>query len=365
MSKAVYTRLPPLPALRDFINMYRLRAKKILSQNYIMDMNVTRKIIRSAQVKEGDWVTEVGPGPGGITRAILEAGASRLDVVEIDHRFIPPLQHLAEAADGRLNIHHSDVLKTNIGEIWSNSENHPQRANWHDDPPTYHVIGNLPFNIASPLIIKFLKDMSYRRGPWEFGRVPLTLTFQLEVAQRICSPIASDSRSRLSIMSQYVSEPKLVFKIPGSCFVPRPEVDVGVVRFVPRRVPLINVSFEVVEKLCRQVFHYRQKYVLKGLRTLYPEEISFDMAHSVLSKSGVDPTTTSVRIGIDEFALMALEYERQCVEMPGLFLYDYTKPKKTLEILKNEKNCLPPMNLFKNDQIPKEGISLKDCTLGS
>lgn len=86
------SRLPPLPALRDFIHMYRLRAKKILSQNYLMDMNITRKIAKHANVKQNDWVIEIGPGPGGITRAILEAGAARLEVVEIDSRFIPPLQ---------------------------------------------------------------------------------------------------------------------------------------------------------------------------------------------------------------------------------------------------------------------------------
>ncbi|VDM73400.1 unnamed protein product, partial [Strongylus vulgaris] len=195
-----FPRLPPLPPLRDFIHMYRLRAKKILSQNYLMDMNLTRKIVKSAGVHPGDWVCEVGPGPGGITRAILEAECERVDVVEIDQRFIPPLEHLAEAAEGRLNIHHADVLKTNIGEIWSKA-GAEKRREWNDDLPSMHVIGNLPFNIASPLIIKLLRDMSYRRDAWQFGRVPLTLTFQMEVAKRICGPIDDDARSRLSIMA--------------------------------------------------------------------------------------------------------------------------------------------------------------------
>ncbi|KAK5967277.1 rRNA adenine N(6)-methyltransferase, partial [Trichostrongylus colubriformis] len=157
-----FSRLPPLPPLRDFIHMYRLRAKKVLSQNYLMDMNLTRKIVRMAGVQPGDWVCEVGPGPGGITRAILEAECERLDVVEIDHRFIPPLELLAEASDDRLRIHRADVLKTDIGDLWSDGGSQ-EASQWAEPPPPMHVIGNLPFNIASPLIIKLLRDMSYRR----------------------------------------------------------------------------------------------------------------------------------------------------------------------------------------------------------
>ncbi|CAL2029455.1 unnamed protein product [Caenorhabditis brenneri] len=336
-------RLPPLPALRDFIHMYRLRAKKILSQNYLMDMNITRKIAKQAKVKENDWVVEIGPGPGGITRAILEAGASRLDVVEIDNRFIPPLQHLAEAAGSRMFIHHEDALRTEIGDIWKNEPNRPSSVDWHSpNLPAMHVIGNLPFNIASPLIIKYLRDMSYQRGIWQYGRVPLTLTFQLEVAKRLCSPIACDTRSRISIMAQYVTEPKMVFQISGSCFVPRPQVDVGVVRFVPRKTPLVKTSFEILEKLCRQVFHYRQKYVEKGLKTLYPPELENELADELFKKCRVDPTTTSIRLGIEQFADLAEGYNEQCIRYPGLFLYDYTNKQHNLENLSKEPNALPP-----------------------
>ncbi|KAK6731011.1 hypothetical protein RB195_007463 [Necator americanus] len=415
-----FSRLPPLPPLRDFIHMYRLRAKKVLSQNYLMDMNLTRKIVRSAGVQPGDWVCEVGPGPGGITRAILESSCDRLDVVEIDKRFIPPLEHLAEAAEDRLHIHHGDVLKTNIGEFWSKEVGNRCRE-WNDNPPPMHIIGNLPFNIASPLIIKLLKDMSYRSNVWRFGRVPLTLTFQMEVAKRICSPIDDDARSRLSIMAQYLTEPKLLFTIPGTCFVPPPEVNVGVVRFLPRAQPLINVPFEVVEKLCRQVFHYRQKYIIKGLKTLYPKElyilrlasevefwvmctnsfvdmkgyfitlrffcwlgrsaaetaqdinaiwaeesttestIADEMAHQLLKACRVNPKASSVQLGVEEFADLASGYEKQCQEMPGLFPYDYIKPKRTVEILAKTANALPPTNPFLVEKMPGEGIRLTEA----
>ncbi|CAI2304258.1 unnamed protein product [Caenorhabditis sp. 36 PRJEB53466] len=343
LSAQMTTRLPPLPALRDFIHMYRLRAKKILSQNYLMDMNINRKIAKHAKVTENDWVIEIGPGPGGITRAILEAGAGRLDVVEIDSRFIPPLQHLADAADSRMFIHHQDALRTEIGDIWKNESLRPPSVDWYDSAlPAMHAIGNLPFNIASPLIIKYLRDMSYHRGIWQYGRVPLTLTFQLEVAQRLCSPIACDTRSRISIMAQYVSEPKMVFQIPGSCFVPRPKVDVGVVRFEPRKTPLASVPFEVLEKVCRQVFIYRQKYVQKGLKTLYPEDLEDELATELLQKCRVDPTTTSFRLGIEQFADLADGYYEQCIRHPGLFLYDHTNKQHTLENLSKEPNALPP-----------------------
>uniref|UniRef100_A0A1I7XHQ4 rRNA adenine N(6)-methyltransferase n=1 Tax=Heterorhabditis bacteriophora TaxID=37862 RepID=A0A1I7XHQ4_HETBA len=289
------------------------------------------EIVRSAGVKEGDWVAEIGPGPGGITRGILEAGCHRLDVIEIDGRFIPPLQHLAEAAGDRMHIHHADVLKTDVGSIWRTAKRDAITCEWHDPPPNLHIIGNLPFNIASPLIIKYLKEMSYRTGPWSMGRVALTLTFQLEVARRLCSPIACSTRSRISIMAQYVSEPKMLFQIPGSCFVPRPDVDVGVVRFVPRVEPLINTSFEVVEKVCRQIFHYRQKYVIKGLKTLYPPELAHEMSHQLLADCRIDPTTTSIRLGIEQFADLAVGYEKQCKSIqPGHDQYAQVIPMQTI-----------------------------------
>ncbi|GMT26757.1 hypothetical protein PFISCL1PPCAC_18054 [Pristionchus fissidentatus] len=358
-------RLPPLPALRDFIHLYNLRAKKILSQNFLMDMNLTRKIVRAAGVREGDWVCEVGPGPGGITRGILEAGAERVDVIEIDQRFIPALQHLSEAAEGRLNIHRADVLKLCIAEVWRQQDFACSSSHWIDETlPPAHVIGNLPFNIASPLIIKYLREMSNRVGPWSFGRVPLTLTFQLEVARRLCSPIDNEARSRISIMAQMYSDPKLVFVIPGSCFVPPPKVDVGVVKFVPRTVPAASSPFEVVEKLVRQVFHYRQKHVIKGLKTLYPEDMAEERAHEILREVRVSPSTTSIRLGVEEFAAMAAVYERQCNEVPGLFLYDYTKKKMTLSDLVSLPNSIPSPYPFKNAaRIPSEGVRLNEFSM--
>ncbi|VDO68262.1 unnamed protein product, partial [Onchocerca flexuosa] len=170
-------------------------------------MNMNSKASRS---EASDYVIEIGPGPGSITRAILETNCQRLDVIEIDHRFIPPLEVLKEASEERMFIHRDDILKINLEQIWSHAG--VERVAWEEDRlPKAHIIGNLPFNIASPLIIKFLREMLYRRGPWSFGRVPLLLTFQMEVAERLCAPVDSPFRARISIMSAFITEPKLLF----------------------------------------------------------------------------------------------------------------------------------------------------------
>ncbi|KAI6203705.1 RRNA adenine N(6)-methyltransferase [Aphelenchoides besseyi] len=359
-------RLPPLPSLRDFIHMYQLKARKVLSQNYIMDMGINRKIVRHAEIQSGSSVVEIGPGPGGITRAILERNPKRLDVVEIDRQF-----RLANAVPEKLFIHHADILKTNIEDIWNESK--CEKHQWWEEEPKLHVIGNLPFNIASPLIIRLLHQMSERRGPWAFGRTPLTLTFQLEVARRICAPIDCDERTRISIVSQYISDPKLVHVIPGllaydvyqsessRCFVPKPQVDVGVVRFVPRERPLIPAAFKVVEKVCRNIFHYRQKYVVHCVRTLYPKDLSRKMADDLLHACRVNPQNTSYELGMDEFADMCLYYEQQCREIPGLFAYNhYGEGHETLEELIKKPNALPPVYEAQQSPDLDRGLSLAD-----
>ncbi|KAI6223620.1 RRNA adenine N(6)-methyltransferase [Aphelenchoides fujianensis] len=351
-------RLPPLPALRDFIHMYQLKATKVLSQNYIMDMGINRKIVRNSGIQPGATVLEIGPGPGGITRAILEKNPRRLDVVEIDRQFVNPLQHLANAAPERLFIHHADILKTDVEELWTDAQ--CPKHEWWDEEPNLHVVGNLPFNIASPLIIRLLRQMSQRSGPWAFGRTSLTLTFQLEVARRICAPIDCDERTRISIVSQYVAEPRLMFVIPGRCFVPRPQVDVGVVRFVPRERPLIPASFDVVEKMCRNVFHYRQKHVVNCVRTLYPKELPRSLADDLLRECRINPTVASFELGMEEFADMCVHYDKQCREIPGLFAYyHYGKQHETLEMLSQKPSALPPA-YEPRDAAPnlRDGLSL-------
>ncbi|XP_019644850.1 PREDICTED: DBH-like monooxygenase protein 1 [Branchiostoma belcheri] len=222
-------RLPPLPTIREVVKLYRLNAVKQLSQNFLFDSNLTDKIVKSAGNLEGAFVCEVGPGPGGITRSILKAGAAKVVVVELDRRFNAGLRLLQAAAPGRVEIVNDDILTYNMAKALPLDLAVP----WEGDPPNVHIIGNLPFNVSTPLIICWLEALALRTGPFVYGRTQLTLTFQKEVCERICAPPRTSQRSRLSVMSQYLCQVKHCFRIPGKCFVPKPDVDVGVVHFTP------------------------------------------------------------------------------------------------------------------------------------
>ncbi|XP_012576890.1 PREDICTED: dimethyladenosine transferase 1, mitochondrial isoform X2 [Condylura cristata] len=260
-------RLPPLPTIREIIKLFRLQAMKQLSQNFLLDLRLTDKIVRKAGDLTNSHVYEVGPGPGGITRSILNAGVSELLVVEKDIRFIPGLQMLSDAAPGKLRIVHGDVMTFKIEKAFPES----LKRQWEDDPPAVHIIGNLPFSVSTPLIIKWLDNISQRDGPFTYGRTQMTLTFQKEVAERLTASTGSKQRSRLSVMAQYLCHVQHVLTIPGRAFLPKPEVDVGVVHFTPLVQPRIQQPFRLVEKVIRNAFQFRRKYCHRGLGMLFPE----------------------------------------------------------------------------------------------
>ncbi|KAI7804372.1 putative dimethyladenosine transferase 1 [Triplophysa rosa] len=237
-------RLPPLPTIGEIIKLYNLKAEKQLSQNFLLDMRLTDKIIRQAGILKDMHVCEVGPGPGGLTRSILNAGAADLLVVEKDIRFIPGLQVL---------------------------------------PPNLHIIGNLPFSVSTPLLIKWLEQMSNRSGPFMFGRTRLTLTFQKEVA----------------------------------------EVDVGVVHFTPLAQPQIQQPFKLVERIVRNAFQFRRKHCRRGLEMLFPESQRQELSEQLLHSADVDPTLRPTELSISEFRALVDAYSRLCQEHEGLNDYEF------------------------------------------
>ncbi|ELK34796.1 PREDICTED: dimethyladenosine transferase 1, mitochondrial isoform X1 [Myotis davidii] len=317
-------RLPPLPTIREIIKLFKLQAAKQLSQNFLLDLRLTDKIVRKAGSLTDAYVYEVGPGPGGITRSILNAGIAELLVVEKDSRFLPGLQMLSDAAPGKLRIVHGDVLTFKVERAFPES----LKRQWEDDPPNVHIIGNLPFNVSTPLIIKWLENVSQREGPFAYGRTQMTLTFQKEVAERLAANTGSKQRSRLSVMAQYLCRVQHVFTIPGRAFVPKPEVDVGVVHFTPLTQPKIEQPFKLVEKVVQHVFQFRRKYCHRGLGMLFPEAQRLERTGRLLQWADVDPTLRPCQLSVSHFKSLCDVYRRMCDEDPHLFAYNFREELK-------------------------------------
>lgn len=317
-------RLPPLPTIGEIIKLYNLRAEKQLSQNFLLDMRLTDKIVRQAGNLKDAHVCEVGPGPGGLTRSILKAGAADLLVVEKDTRFMPGLQLLSEAAPGRMRIAQGDILTYRLERGFPA---HIAKT-WEDVSPNLHIIGNLPFSVSTPLIIKWLEQMSNRTGSFMFGRTRLTLTFQKEVAERLTASTGSRQRSRLSVMAQYLCTVKSCFTIPGRAFVPKPIVDVGVVHFTPLAQPQIQQPFKLVEKIVKNAFQFRRKHCRRGLQMLFPESQRLELTEELLRSADVDPTLRPTEISISEFRALADAYSQLCKENQGLVDYDFREELK-------------------------------------
>ncbi|ESP00604.1 hypothetical protein LOTGIDRAFT_112074 [Lottia gigantea] len=316
------SRLPPLPNIQEIIRFYKLRAIRSLSQNFLLDMNLNKKIIRKAGNLTNNVVIEVGPGPGGITRAILEKDIDRLIVIEKDKRFLPSLETISRLSGKNMRVVHGDILNYSLDTLIPEEFSKP----WDDSPSDIHIIGNLPFNVSTPLIIKFLKAISERTGPWKFGRTPLTLTFQKEVAERMVSQIGVSERCRLSVMCQHLCKVKLEFVIPGKAFTPSPKVDVGVVKFLPLKQPLIDVPFLQVEKVLRHFFHYRQKKCYRGAETLFPADQQ-KLTEELFTRSEVDPFERPFLLIMEEYQRICRAYSDICEQHPEIFEYDYRAPQ--------------------------------------
>jgi len=239
-------RIDALPPLRDVIRDYGLDAKKSLGQNFLFDLNLTGRIARAAQPLDGT-VIEIGPGPGGLTRALLMAGAEQVIAIEKDRRAIEALGSLVVAAEGRLQIIEADALDIDIKSL-GNKDGKKQ------------IVANLPYNIATGLLLNWLDDLEYLDG--------LTLMFQREVAQRITADPGTSSYGRLAVMTQWLCDARSLFDIPPQAFVPPPKVTSSVVQLIPRPTPLAPADKTCLEDVTRALFGQRRKMLRSSIKTL-------------------------------------------------------------------------------------------------
>lgn len=323
-------RLPPFPVLREVLKMYKLGALKKLSQNFLLDMNLTDKIARKAGNCEGKYVVEVGPGPGGLTRSILQQGPKKLIVIEKDKRFKPALDMLADAyamTGNEMQIIYEDIMTINLENMFPDDA----RRSWDDTKPPIHIIGNLPFSVSTALIIKWLKAISEKSSAWSYGRTRMTLTFQKEVAERLVAPVFNDQRCRLSIMAQTWTKPVINFYIPGQAFVPKPEVDAGVVSFVPLIVPQTQHEFSFFEKVTRHIFSFRQKYSQACVGTLFPIECRKNLTAQMFEMANLPPTIRPMQLQVKDIDKLATAYKFLLDKYPELRLYEYRTSRRILQ----------------------------------
>jgi 16S rRNA (adenine1518-N6/adenine1519-N6)-dimethyltransferase len=271
-----------LPPLRDVIARHGLAAKKALGQNFLFDLNLTRRIARAAGPFDGVTVIEVGPGPGGLTRALLMEGAERLVVIERDARAIAALEEIAAAFPGRLTIIAGDALEADYEAL---ANGRPAK-----------IVANLPYNIATPLLVGWLS------GRWPPFYDSLTLMFQKEVAERIVAKPGGKEFGRLSVLSQYRCEVKKLFDVNRSAFTPPPKVTSSIVQLVPRAAPEPHCRLDVLERVTAAAFGQRRKMLRSSLRSLLPEP------EGLLNELGIDPELRAEQLPVEAFARIAARF---------------------------------------------------------
>jgi 16S rRNA (adenine1518-N6/adenine1519-N6)-dimethyltransferase len=265
-----------MTSLREIIQEYNLAPKKSLGQNFILDLNLLRRIVKTAKLSKDDIVVEVGPGPGGLTRAILENDIAELIAIEKDSRCIQALKNTI--SDPRLRLLEADALEfdyTTLPHI------------------NLKIIANLPYNISTILLIDWLKMIDRFES--------LTLMFQKEVAQRIVAKPGSKDYGRLSVIAQWVSSAKVLFDLSPEAFTPPPKVFSSIVQLTPLRTPL-SVPFETMELITRCAFGTRRKMLRSSLKTLTPQtDLLLEMCH-------IDPTLRAERLEVKDFVSLAQNY---------------------------------------------------------
>jgi 16S rRNA (adenine1518-N6/adenine1519-N6)-dimethyltransferase len=274
--------LEALPPLREVIAAHGLSARKALGQNFLLDLNLTRRIARAGGPLADSHIVEVGPGPGGLTRALLMEGAKHVTAIERDRRVRPALDAIAAAAPGRLTVVEGDALSFDFAALAAGA---PIR-----------VVANLPYNIATPLLTGWLSA-----EPWLSYWASLTLMFQREVAERIVAAPGSKDYGRLAVLAQWRAHARLLFEVPARAFTPPPKVTSALVRLEPRsdaeRLPV-----RAVEAVTAAAFGQRRKMLRSSLRSLWPDP------EPMLANAGIAPTLRAEQVPVEAFLRLVKLY---------------------------------------------------------
>ena len=264
-----------LPALRDVIREHNLRAEKSLGQNFLFDQNLTDKIARSAGDLSAHTIFEIGPGPGGLTRSILKTHDASVIAIEYDPRAVTALENLKSHASGQLSVMYADGLKTDLTDL---------------APAPRAIIANLPYNIATPLLIGWLQQI--RKDMHAFSS--MTLMFQKEVAERIIAAPGTKAYGRLSVISQWLCDAHKVFDVPASAFVPPPKVTSSIVHLKPRQLHAGAPAFHEVEAVTAAAFGQRRKMIRSSLKNDLPK----------IHAAGIDDTLRAEDLSIEDYLLI-------------------------------------------------------------
>jgi len=265
-----------LPPLREVIERHGLQARKALGQNFLLDLNLTGKVARAAGDLANVTVIEVGPGPGGLTRALLFSGARKVVAIERDERCLAALAEIADRYPGRLEVIPGDALKTDFSALAQGP---------------VKIVANLPYNIGTELLVRWLTPEA-----WPPFYQSMTLMFQREVAERIVARPGSEAYGRLGVLAGWRSEARIVFDVPRQAFTPPPKVTSSVVHLAPRATPL-PADVRKLGRVTEAAFGQRRKMLRQSLRSLGGE--------ALLERCGIDPTRRAETLDVEEFVRLA------------------------------------------------------------
>ncbi|MEM7620357.1 MAG: 16S rRNA (adenine(1518)-N(6)/adenine(1519)-N(6))-dimethyltransferase RsmA [Pseudomonadota bacterium] len=274
-----------LPPLREVIKELQLSARKSLGQNFILDLNLTRRIARSAPKIKESCIVEIGPGPGGLTRALLSEGAKKVIAIEKDKRCLPALEEIAQSYPDQLDVYNDDALELDITQYIQGPA---------------QIVANLPYSVGTALLINWLQT-----EPWPPWFSCLTLMFQREVAERLVAKPNTKSYGRLSVLTHFRTTPRILFHLPARAFTPPPKVDSTLVQLIPHNKMNTHCSVAHLEQVTSAAFGQRRKMLRQSLRTISSNPLC------LLEAANIDPSLRAENIDIEGYNRLALALSKQ------------------------------------------------------